>query len=104
MDVLTYIKLLGDLNLLKEVLFNEQQRYIFEYLSKPLLDDRYALLDENYYTKKTKRGFMIDLKEIEGVYKCYNKVKYDNFKNSKNSLRLIDMMNEEISILRNQQI
>ncbi len=107
MDVLTYVRLLREIELLKQVLFNDQKRFLFEFLSKPLLDDKYAKLDENYYTKKSERALIIDFKEIEGLYKCYNKVKSDNRKvsdSNSNSHRLINMINEEIDLLRTQNI
>jgi hypothetical protein len=104
MDVLTYIRMLGEIDLLKEVIFNDQQKFLFEFLAKPLLDDKNAKLDENYYTKKSERAFVIDFKEIEGLYKSYNKVKTDNLRNSENSQRLIDMINEEVDLLRSQNL
>ena len=94
--------MLGDVDLLKEILFNDNQRFLFNFLSKPLLDDKNVKLDENYYTKKSERAFVIDLKEIEELYKSYNIVKTDDLKYSDNSRRLIEMINEEIHLIRSQ--
>jgi hypothetical protein len=101
LDVLTYIKMLGELDLIKDIIFNDNQRYLFDFLAKPFVDDKNAKLDNNYYRHKYRKAFSIDNKEIEGLYKCYKKVKTQELKIFENSQRLIKKIDEEIEVLKN---
>jgi hypothetical protein len=103
MDVLTYIKMMGELDLIKDIIFNESQRHLFDFLAKPLLDNdkKNAKLDKNYYMNINRKAFTIDSKEIEGLYKCYKKVKTQDLKISESNQRLIKMIDEEVEKMKN---
>lgn len=101
LDVLTYIKMMSELDLLKEIIFSDNQRYLLEFLAKPLLDDKGSRVDLKYYKRKSRKAFTIDNKGIEELYKCYKKVKTHENKLDENSLRLIKKIDEEIEMLKN---
>lgn len=99
MDVISYIKMKEEFNTLKEILFNENQIYLFDFLSRPIIDDRIAKLNENKKNGKINVLSKNHDKEIEGICEYYEKAKSQELKNDENNQRLFKMIEEQIKTM-----
>ena len=99
MDVISYIKMKEEFNTLKEILFNENQIHLFDFLSRPIIDDRVAKLNENKKNGKINMFSKVHDKEIEGVFEYYEKARSQDLKNDENNQRLFKMIEEQIKTM-----
>ena len=100
MDIITYLKIIQEFELLKEILFNEKYLKLFEFVSKPSLKIK---KDELIFCQNYESEFIpfkkIDKKEIDELYLNYKKILKQE--KSIEKLKLVNLFKQEINFLLN---
>lgn len=96
MDILSYVRKMQELDLLKYLLLNQEQITLLNFLSKPSV----SLINRKdiFQTISQKSNIDINFEEIDKIHSAFNKI-FDNKIKSAIDTRLIDVVSYEIDSL-----
>ena len=102
MDIYTYIKIVQEFELLKDLLFDKKSIILFNFLSKTSM----KIINNNHFifSQRFEREFqsikLMNEFEIDKIYYYYQKMLLDKNNLSKEELKLLEFFKNEINFLK----
>jgi hypothetical protein len=100
MDIHTYIRTVQEFELLKDIFFDKKSLTLFHFLSKCSVKNvNNKLVFLRHFENELKSGSIIKEMEIDKLYYSYQKMIFDKNNLSKEKLKLLDFLKNEINFL-----
>ncbi len=99
LDVHSYIKKMQEIDLLKYLLFNKEELYLFNFLSKPLISTKDITHQAKIeFDEEQNRDLNMTNDDIVKLYNAYNSMSKNV--NSDSNFKLINLVDAEVESLR----
>ena len=102
MDIYTYIKIVQEFELLKDLLFDKKSIILFNFLSKTsmkIINNNHFIFSQRFEREFQSIKLMNDF-EIDKIYYYYQKMLLDKNNLSKEELKLLEFFKNEINFLK----
>ena len=91
LDIITYVKKMQEIDILKYLLLNKDQVNLFNFLTRPTVSMLYSDSDDIYQSiQKRENKTKITSREIEEIVQSYNTIKNNNDDLNKKLFYLFD--------------